>query len=129
MMKLNEDSNRSRAEKEQLSVLVERLENFISGYLLQAEKLKVTLSTQHMLDLVDRAILRAQKVEQELDFDKTVEGYFLEGMLEDLVCQQESIYEQVTTPEGESTYVPVSDAVWLECLKHLRIVLIKIVSA
>lgn len=128
-MKLNEESQSPRAKKEPLGVLVERLEDFISGYLLQAEKLNITLSTQDMLDLVDRTILRAQQVEQSLGFEKTVEGYFLEGMLEDLVCQQESIYEQVTTPEGENTYVPVSDAVWLECLKQLRVRLLKIVSA
>lgn len=127
-MKLNSENENLSPEQEQIGVVVEKLEEFLAGYLEQAEKLKITISSQNVLDLVDRAILVAQKVEQKLDYEKTVEGYFLDGMLEDFVTHQESIYEQVTSSEGELAYVPLSDAIWLQCLKMLRAKLLKIIK-
>jgi Asp-tRNA(Asn)/Glu-tRNA(Gln) amidotransferase B subunit len=128
MMNLKPEAKTSGAEEEQLRVLVQRMEDFIADYLLQAEKMKIVISSQQVLDLVDRALLKAQKVEGAIPYAKTVEGYFLDGMLEDLNCQPESIFEQVTTPEGETIYGPLSDKVWIACLKKLRLTLIQIVS-
>ncbi len=128
MMNLKPDAKAETPGDGQLRVLVKRMEDFIAGYLLQAGKMGVAISSQMVLDLVDRAILKAEKVEGSIEYNKTVEGYFLEGMLEDLNSQPESIFEQVTTPEGETIYAPLSDTVWLACLKKLRRGLIKLVS-
>ncbi|NJK93303.1 MAG: hypothetical protein HC904_16730 [Blastochloris sp.] len=125
-MNLSPQDNPKSSSNDSLRVLVERLEVFTSGYLEQAEKMNIPLDTPQILDLVDRAILTVQGVEQAMPYEQTVQGYFLDGMLEDLLTQPESIYEQVTTPEGETVYAPLSPAIWLDCLKQFRLDLLKL---
>jgi hypothetical protein len=127
-MNLIPDPAEGKTPEAQLDVLVKRMEDFISTYLAQAEKMEIEIHSSQILDLVDRALLKVQKIESSLAYEKTVTGYFLEGMLEDLIQQPENIFEQVTTPEGESVYAPLSDAVWISCLKKLRQNLIKILQ-
>jgi hypothetical protein len=104
----------------QIQPVVERLQKVIAEYLAPAKSMKLKIGGPDILRVLEQAIVFAENPEARVAFGERPEDYFLDGLYEELIQQPGAIFEKVTDPEGKEQYVPLSDEVWLACLKNLR---------
>ncbi|MDD5261816.1 MAG: hypothetical protein PHD76_08195 [Methylacidiphilales bacterium] len=112
----------------QIQAIVLRLEDFLATTVEEGQRLGLTLSAPQILSVIDTALGRLQGNDSPKPVEETVEGYFLDGFTEALLQEHLGIYEKVKDPDGQEVYVPISDALWIECLRALHESVAKIAS-
>lgn len=104
----------------QILPVVERLQKLMTEYLAPAKSMGLKLKGEDILKVLDQAALLVEEPGSKAAFGETPEGYFLDGLYEEIIQQPGAIFEKVTDPDGREQYVPMPDAVWLACLNRLR---------
>jgi len=104
----------------QIRPIVERLQKVMTEYLVPAKSMRLKIEGADILRVLDQAILFAEDPEVKAAFGERPEDYFLDGLYEELIQQPGAVFEKVPDPSGIEQYVPLSDAIWLACLKNLR---------
>lgn len=108
------------ANVKQILPVVERLQKLMAEYLAPAKSMGLKLKGEDILKVLDQAVLRAEDPESKAAFGETPEGYFLDGLYEEIIQQPGAVFEKVADADGNEHYVPMTDAVWLACLGKLR---------
>ena len=104
----------------ELAAIVLRLEDFLTMSLDEGRKLGLKFDPLLIIEVIDNAIIRVKTKKAELPVETTAEAYFLDGLCESLVLEQQGVYEKVKDPDGGEAYKPVADESWIECLLVLR---------
>lgn len=103
----------------QIERVVEKVEDMMATYLEGGGKLGLSLETEQVLAVIDRALEEAEG-RGNADFGADVSGFHMSGLYEELIQQPSNIFEQVTRESGEKEYVPLSVPLWQACLVRLR---------
>jgi len=103
----------------QIERVVEKVEDMMATYLEGGSKLGLSLDTEQVLAVIDRAMEEAAG-RGNADFGTDVSGFHMSGLYEELIQQPSNIFEQVTREDGEKEYVPLSVPLWQACLVRLR---------
>ncbi len=115
-----ESAPSGKPELSQIQAIVLRLEDFLATTVEEGQHLGLTLSAPQILSVIDTALGRLQGTESPKPVEETVEGYFLDGFTEALLQEQQGIYEKVKDPDDQEVYVPINNALWIECLRALH---------
>jgi hypothetical protein len=109
------------ATEAQLSVLVDKIEDFIAGFLEIGDKMGIEPDPEAILTVVDRAIAHAdeqpwagQSVANE------VERQFLQSLFEELNLEKEGLYDHWFDDQGRERFSPLAHDEWRAVLRLLR---------
>ncbi len=103
-----------------LVATVRRLTEICADHLATAPRLGLVPTSDHLLRAIDAAL--AEAVDGPLPDWRPdeLEGYFLQGLYEELIQQPANLYTGTRLLNGEEVPVPISVANWIECLRVFR---------
>lgn len=111
------------ATSHQLKSVIRRLEVVLGEALEGGRRVGVEVTPAKLALLCDELLIEAEQPGYRPANDGTVEAFFFGGLFEEMVQQPSNIFEEVTSPEGKSFYVPLTVETWTECLRTLRTLL------
>jgi len=112
------------ATSEDLVVSMRRLIGVCADYLATGPRIGVEPTIEHLLRIVNAALAYCDGAPKE-SFGEDVEGFFLSGLLEELLQQPSNLFVGTRLLHGEEMPVPISEEQWRECLSVLRAAIIR----
>ncbi len=112
------------ATSEDLVVSMRRLTGVCSDYLATGPRIGLEPTTEHLLRVVNAAVAYGDGAPKQ-SFGDDVEGYFLSGLLEELLQQPSNLFVGTRLLHGQEMPVPISEEQWRECLSVLRAAIIR----
>ena len=107
-----------------LVAAVRRLTEVCADYLASAPRLGLYPSSLQLLRCVDAALAEATDGPLTV-WREDVEGYFLQGLYEELIQQPANLYTGTRLLHGEEVPVPISRENWIECLRVLHAAILR----
>lgn len=104
---------------------VRRLTEICADHLATAPRLGLVPNPDHLLRTVDAALAEAADGPLPDWPQATVEGYFLQGLYEELIQQPANLYTGTRLLNGEEVPVPVSRENWIDCLRVFRAAIVR----
>lgn len=102
-----------------LVAAVRRLTQICAEQLASAPRLGLQARTEHLLQVIDAAEAEAAGLPPPA-WGADVEGYFLQGLYEELIQQPGNLFTGTRLVQGEEVPVPLSVDNWRECLRVFR---------
>jgi hypothetical protein len=107
-----------------LVAAVRRLTALCAEHLATAPRLGLQASPDHLLRVVDAAL--AEATDGPLPgWGGDIEGYFLQGIYEELIQQPANLFTGTRLLHGEEVPVPISTDNWIECLRVFRAAILR----
>lgn len=107
-----------------LVATVRRLTQICADYLASAPRLGLQPTPAHLLRIVDAALAEATDGPPPT-WGEDVEGYFLQGLYEELIQQPANLFTGTRLLHGEEVPVPISRENWIECLRVFHAALLR----
>ena len=107
-----------------LVAAVRRLTQVCADYLATAPRLGLQPTPAHLLRIVDAARSEATDGPRPA-WDADIEGYFLQGLYEELIQQPANLYTGTRLLHGQEVPVPISKENWIECLDVFRAAILR----
>lgn len=101
--------------------IIDRLEKTIAEMIDLGEKMDIDVDVQDVLDVIDRAIFKADGEGSEGPEGSDAKAYYLDSMYEELQDKALNLFEIKHDSEGVAQHVPISVADWKTCLEKLRV--------
>lgn len=102
-----------------LVAAVRRLTQICAEQLASAPRLGLQARTEHLLRVIDAAEAEAGGLPPPV-WGEDIEGYFLQGLYEELIQQPGNLFTGTRLVQGEEIPVPLSADNWRECLRVFR---------
>lgn len=107
-----------------LVAAVRRLTALCAEHLATAPRLGLQASPDHLLRVIDAALSEA--IDGPLPgWGTDIEGYFLQGIYEELIQQPANLFTGTRLLHGEEVPVPISTENWIECLHVFRAAILR----
>ncbi len=103
---------------------VRRLTQVCADYLASAPRLGLQPTPAHLLRIVDAALAEVSDG-PPTTWGEDVEGYFLQGLYEELIQQPANLYTGTRLLNGQEVPVPISLENWFECLRVFRAAILR----
>jgi hypothetical protein len=103
-----------------LIATVRRLTELCAEHLATAPRLGLQPAPEHLLRAVDAALAEATDGPLPDWRQDDIEGYFLQGLYEELIQQPANLFTGTRLLNGEEVPVPISRENWIECLRVFR---------
>jgi hypothetical protein len=107
-----------------LIATVRRLTGICADHLATAPRLGLQPTPDHLLRAVDAALAEARDGPLP-EWGSDIEGYFLQGIHEELIQQPANLFTGTRLLNGEEVPVPISLATWIECLLVFRAAIVR----
>jgi hypothetical protein len=105
---------------EQMASVLRRLRVILGDAIEEGKRLGVELTPSKAARVCDELIREAEEPGYRPDFGSSVEGFFLDGVFDQLVQEPSNIFDQVQATDGREYYVPLTPEQWIACLGRLR---------
>lgn len=99
-------------ELKEATVLVERLQVVVAEYLRPSHSMGLKVEGATVAELIRQLAQRTARGEGVPEFAPTPEGYFLQGLYEELAQERGGIFEKATDENGQDVFRPISAANW-----------------
>lgn len=107
-----------------LVAAVRRLTALCAEHLATAPRLGMQASPDHLLRVIDTALSEATDGPLP-EWGTDIEGYFLQGLYEELIQQPANLFTGTRLLQGEEVPVPISTENWIECLHVFRAAILR----
>lgn len=107
-----------------LVAVVRRLTEVCADTLATAPRLGLQPTPAHLLRIVDAALAEAADCPLPA-WGEDIEGYFLQGLYEELIQQPANLFTGTRLLHGEEVPVPISLENWIECLRVFRAAILR----
>lgn len=108
-----------------LIATVRRLTELCADHLATAPRLGLQPTPDHLLRAVDAALAEATDGPLPDWKQDDIEGYFLQGLYEELIQQPANLFTDTRLLHGEEVPVPISAATCIECLRVFRAAILR----
>ncbi|MFQ3671816.1 MAG: hypothetical protein SNJ84_10205 [Verrucomicrobiia bacterium] len=105
--------------RQETVVVVERLQRLVGEYVRPAPSMGLSLEGGQVASVIRQLAERTARGEGVPEFAPTPEGYFLQGLYEELAQESMAIFERVPSGEGAGEFRPISAASWQLVLDEL----------
>ncbi len=99
-------------EAKETAVIVDRLQQVVADYIRPAASMGLTLQGGDVAGVIRQLAERTERGEGVPPFAQTPEGYFLQGLYEELAQEQVAIFEKAVDAEGKESFRPISGTSW-----------------
>jgi hypothetical protein len=108
-----------------LVATVRRLTEICADHLATAPRLGLVPTSDHLLRVIDAALAEASDGPLPDWQPNDLEGYFLQGLYDELIQQPANLYTSTRLLNGEEVPVPISRENWIECLRVFRAAIVR----
>lgn len=105
---------------QELEVIAKRLQKLIMDYLQMAPKLQIQVQRSEVRKIILQSIEMIDFPDKKPLWNETPKDYFLQGLFEELNLEPGNILTEIKSPEGVSSYAPLSIPGWKESLLTLQ---------
>ncbi|GAB4252965.1 MAG: hypothetical protein OHK005_20250 [Candidatus Methylacidiphilales bacterium] len=106
-------------EIKEATVLVERLQVVVAEYLRPSHSMGLKVEGGEVAGIIRQLAERTARGEGVPEFAPTPEGYFLQGLYEELAQERGGIFEKGTDENGQEVFRPISADNWQMALDLL----------
>lgn len=103
----------------EVAVLVERMQRIVVEYIRPASSMGLVIHEEQVVAVIRQLAERTARGEGVPEFASTPEGYFLQGLYEELSQESQGIFERVSDGKGGQIYRPISVHDWQTVLDAL----------
>jgi hypothetical protein len=108
-----------------LIATVRRLTEICAEHLATGPRLGLHPTQEHLLRAVDAALAEATDGPLPGWQQNDLEGYFLQGLYDELIQQPANLFTGTRLFQGEEVPVPISRENWVECLRVFRAAILR----
>jgi hypothetical protein len=105
----------------ELQPLVQRLEDFLAGYLELGERIGLDPAPEAVLAVVERALAQAEgTLWAGAEVAEEAERQYLQSLFEELNQERDGLYDRWVDARGTERFAPLADPTWCRVLRLLQ---------